>query len=104
MPSFKSKDSAAERFRARYEQRTAPAREALRELRLANLRAARGRPGLPVIAPSGCNPQRAMDVSSVFDLRRNTECKKYDECLSHAAKMDWQGFHCEACPLNTDER
>lgn len=121
MPAFKSKDTAAERFRETYKARLAGggragslAKHVVDETRAMLDRLAKREENLTPVArllrkcsvhvSAERNPQRALDALSVFDLRRNMECKNYEGCLSHAAKMDWRGFHCEACPLNTSER
>lgn len=39
------------------------------------------------------NPQRGQGG-------RFEDCRFYDTCLDHAATEDWEGFHCEVCPLN----
>lgn len=50
-----------------------------------------------IILPMGSNPQKAMAVSNVYDLRRETTCSRYRDCLNYAEAKGWNGFHCEAC-------
>jgi len=34
---------------------------------------------------------------------RYLECDQYEACLDHAAKKDWDGFHCEGCTYEADQ-
>jgi hypothetical protein len=36
------------------------------------------------------------------DLHRFENCKKYDDCLSQAAKMRWRSFSCMGCKSYVD--
>lgn len=33
-------------------------------------------------------------------LKRRLHCKRYENCLTYAASLAWDGFHCGACDVD----
>ena len=40
-----------------------------------------------------------VDVDTI-DQRRRLHCQRYDNCLNHAASLNWPGFHCGNCTVD----
>lgn len=38
-----------------------------------------------------------IEATEMASHRRHLDCKSYDRCLSHAARMNWRGFSCQGC-------
>jgi hypothetical protein len=44
--------------------------------------------------PTQCDEPRSVD-----DVQRRMHCRRYSNCLEHAAARGWAGFDCTRCPI-----
>lgn len=49
--------------------------------------------------PFGSLPLEAASAD-VDDVRRRLHCRRYENCLTYAASVGWEGFHCGACAVD----
>lgn len=35
-----------------------------------------------------------------IDARRRLHCRRYENCLTYAASVNWSSFNCSACDVN----
>ena len=47
------------------------------------------------------NPLPAPRVRELRELRRKLDCERYGDCLTHADRGKWPGFHCQDCHAYT---
>jgi hypothetical protein len=48
------------------------------------------------------NPQPMADIEipvEEIDSWKKSDCKRYEQCLDHAAKAGWEQFNCRACHI-----
>jgi len=61
-------------------------------------------PGLNNPDMIGSSPRPTLAVTSVYDVRREMSCSRYESCLDYASENDWSGFHCDACSFCKETR